>query len=704
MPNAKYSVVQELDLLYKDKGFSKGVKGASKDVEQLHGHMGRLGRIFNEVGTHGIGRGFGDLKTSLRFFQSGNISAGVSSLGRSLDGMSKSAKGGALMWAGLAAAVTGAIAIGAKGIATYAALGSVISKIGFTTGIKGQQATDLWAQFKMTGVNAEQGMKSVAMFTKNLWLARKGTGNQALALKQLGINLKDSNGNWKSAAVLLPEVRKKLSETTDATLKAGAAQALFGRAWQGLSRWLSTDQASLDRVNKIMKDSGFTFDEKGYDDFIASQRRASLTWQLMWAQIGKAAAPVMEAVAKAMSTWGIKILGFFGKFYKAIGLVVGALVGMTVVVKLAGLWNAFSSTIGISTMQIGAAAAATDVETISLEANSVAVEANTVAWAENATARAAAAFEAGGATAVMGAGGVGRGALPLGEAAAPAAAAYGGGLGIGLAGGAIGALVGLKIAPPIENAISRAMSTPKSRQEIQDRFNAGAVMGGGGRAPTMIAPPTEKTTMSALMDKSAREKGIIGSISTAVSALQPSATNAGALGKYIDQLNHLAKTTRDPSVRDAAEKLAASLKDQSSAFNEAARNIAAYDQSLMDSMTGMDAFKTAVAAMTADQFVKAPLPAMAAAASMADQRTQLAATMANISSGKAGRVKGRLIIRPTSLNTVNNPDFRAGQVGVVHVHFHGTVVGGRQGMNELSNHVANTIMQGTRRHLAGQNA
>ena len=40
----------------------------------------------------------------------------------------------------------------------------------------------------------------------------------------------------------------------------------------------------------------------------------------------------------------------------------------------------------------------------------------------------------------------------------------------------------------------------------------------------------------------------------------------------------------------------------------------------------------------------------------------------------------------------------------IHVHFHGTVVGGRQGMNELSNHVANTIMQGTRRHLAGQNA
>ena len=40
----------------------------------------------------------------------------------------------------------------------------------------------------------------------------------------------------------------------------------------------------------------------------------------------------------------------------------------------------------------------------------------------------------------------------------------------------------------------------------------------------------------------------------------------------------------------------------------------------------------------------------------------------------------------------------------IHLHFHGPVVGGRQGLRELSDVVSREVMSGVRRGLVGQNA
>ena len=369
----------------KDKGYSSTMKKASVDAEHLNKNMHGLGLAFQKVGMSGIGRGFGDLKNALRFLVSGNISQGMSSIGRSLEGFNSMGGGIVKTFAVAAAAIGGFIAMGVKGIQTYAALGASITKIGFVSGINPEAATNLYAQFKMTGVDAEAGAKAIAMFTKNLYKARSGVGAQAGALKDLGVKLKTSSGEWKTASELLPEVRDRLSETKDSSLKAGVAMALFSRGWQVLGRWISTDEKLIQSYNDIVKKSGFKFDKGGYEKFIQSQRKVSLTWALMWAQIGKIMSPAMTAIAGFIGTWGpraIKVVSGVGKaFGKAFGflgpvpaliLALGVPLGAIALIFTKSVQSAQAFKGALKTMGWAGETAAIDADTAALVANNAA--------------------------------------------------------------------------------------------------------------------------------------------------------------------------------------------------------------------------------------------------------------------------------------------------------------------------------------------
>lgn len=318
------NVVERFTLVGDDKSFGKTFKGAAKDTDHLDHNMSKLGKAFQAFGVSGIGRGFGDLKQALGGFARGNLSYGVSSLSRAFTGLNAAGRGAYAAIGMASAGVAGLIAIGIKATKTYMALGRTLQQFSRVGGLTPSTSLDLYGQLKMTGADPAAASKMLGMFGKNIEMARQGTGKQALAMKMLGVELKNANGGWKTESELLPEVRNALSETTDAAARNFTAQSLFGRGWQTLSKWITASASDIKRYNKVVKESGFTWagkDSAGMKKLLETQRTISLQWELLLAGIGKALSPYMAKIMKVASVIGPAFLNGFKAGAKAIAMI-----------------------------------------------------------------------------------------------------------------------------------------------------------------------------------------------------------------------------------------------------------------------------------------------------------------------------------------------------------------------------------------------
>jgi len=81
-----------------------------------------------------------------------------------------------------------------------------------------------------SGVSTEQLSTSLSRLNRNLMDAAAGTGEALKAFNALGINVRDADGNLKSADAVLREVAIKFSQMEDGAGKSALAIQLFGRA------------------------------------------------------------------------------------------------------------------------------------------------------------------------------------------------------------------------------------------------------------------------------------------------------------------------------------------------------------------------------------------------------------------------------------------------------------------------------------------
>jgi len=318
------NVVERFTLVGDDKSFGKTFKGAAKDTQNLDHNMSKLGKVFQAFGVSGIGRGFGDLKQALGGFARGNLSYGVSSLSRAFTGLNAAGRGAYAAIGMASAAVAGIVAVGIKATKTYMALGRTLQQFSRIGGLKPDTSLQLYGQLKMTGADVGLASKNLGMFAKNLKVAQGGTGNQAKAMAMLDIELRKSNGDWKSVSEILPEYRNALSGTKDAATKAFAAQSMLGRGYQSLSKWISVSEKDIKRYNKIVAATGFTWlgkDSGGMKKLLETQRQISLTWELMLAGIGKAISPYIAKIMKAAAVIGPAFLNGFKAGAKAIAVI-----------------------------------------------------------------------------------------------------------------------------------------------------------------------------------------------------------------------------------------------------------------------------------------------------------------------------------------------------------------------------------------------
>lgn len=97
------------------------------------------------------------------------------------------------------------------------------------TGMTAEAFQELAFAAKETGVSAETMQQSLILLSHSASAAALGSGDSAFAFRQLGVSVKGSNGQIKSADVLLGDLAESFAKMPDSLKKTDLARQIFGR-------------------------------------------------------------------------------------------------------------------------------------------------------------------------------------------------------------------------------------------------------------------------------------------------------------------------------------------------------------------------------------------------------------------------------------------------------------------------------------------
>ena len=225
-------------------------------------------------------------------------------------------------------AIAGAVvAYASKSVGVYQDWGKQLKDIQRLTGATAEQAGSLFSQMKLTaGMNVDAGT-SLAFYAKNLGAAHNGTGAAAKAFASLNINLKDANGEWRTGADILPELRDKLAALPDASTRAADAAAILGRGYKTLLPYLTASTAAMKDNQKFLGSIGFnvsTKDMQEFSKYMGDEKKMAFAQAYMQFQMGKLVAQLETKVMPVL----LKFMGILNHIPPGLILAVGALAGL----------------------------------------------------------------------------------------------------------------------------------------------------------------------------------------------------------------------------------------------------------------------------------------------------------------------------------------------------------------------------------------
>ena len=206
-------------------------------------------------------------------------------------GVAMTAAGGAMV-GGLVAAATKA-----------AEFGSTLVDMSARTGASVESLSKFGYAAQQTGADmgsVETGLKFVS---KNAYAAAQGTGEAADAFNALGISVKDSNGNMKSAEALFLESGNALRNVDDEATRTALSMAIFGRSGTQLIPMFTDAGKSLGEFTADAERLGLVVGTEAankMDDFGDKLDQLKAQNSKMWAGLGAAAIPVLMQVLDAV--------------------------------------------------------------------------------------------------------------------------------------------------------------------------------------------------------------------------------------------------------------------------------------------------------------------------------------------------------------------------------------------------------------------
>lgn len=202
---------------------------------------------------------------------------------------------GQMMKAAFVAAAAAAVsALAGIGVAIRGIINDAdeLSKTAAKIGIPIEELSRLKYAADLSGVAMGQLQTGVQRLSRNMSDAAQGTGEGAEAFKMLGINVKDADGNLKSATSIMGEIGDKFASMPDGAQKTALAMDLMGRSGADLIPMLNGGSAALKELTDEADAFGLTISAE------TGKRAEAFNDNL--ARIGYAAQGVTTALASAL--------------------------------------------------------------------------------------------------------------------------------------------------------------------------------------------------------------------------------------------------------------------------------------------------------------------------------------------------------------------------------------------------------------------
>ncbi|MCA3567746.1 MAG: hypothetical protein IOD07_10435, partial [Bradyrhizobium sp.] len=159
------------------------------------------------------------------------------------------------------------VEVGRRGLDYASSLGEVSQQLGVTT----RDLQEYRYMATQVGIEQEAMDKGLAKLTQTIGKALKGEKEQAKVFRELGLSLRETNGDVKTAGDLIPEIAEKLGTMPSAAQRAAYEIALFGKAGQQLDTLLAGGADEIDDLRRAAQELGVVL---GDDDIQKADQTA----------------------------------------------------------------------------------------------------------------------------------------------------------------------------------------------------------------------------------------------------------------------------------------------------------------------------------------------------------------------------------------------------------------------------------------------
>ncbi|MFP4150045.1 MAG: hypothetical protein ACLFV0_11210 [Nitriliruptoraceae bacterium] len=195
----------------------------------------------------------------------------------------------------------GGAAIAGLGVAAFGAAqrvaeaGDAVAKGAERIGVStdAYQELDYWAS--QNGISQDRMERAVGRLNQRIGDAASGTGKYAEAFSNLGVNLRDSNGDLRDTETVLAETVANLSAIEDPAMRADAAADVFGqRMGRELMPALADGALSLEDAATKANELGLVMGEDAVESAVKFQDAWDTLKRSAEGMFRDAAVPIME--------------------------------------------------------------------------------------------------------------------------------------------------------------------------------------------------------------------------------------------------------------------------------------------------------------------------------------------------------------------------------------------------------------------------
>jgi hypothetical protein len=252
------------------------------------------------------------------------------------------------------AAIVGPILLAAK---AFAKAGDTLDKMSARTGASVKFLSALGYAAELGGSSLADMEKGIRTLQGAAYDAADGLQTYVRAFDDLGVSVKDSNGNLKETEQLFKDTIAALSREENATKKAALAKKLFGRAGTALLPMLRAGEKGFNAAMEEAERLGYVLSEKDATaaaELTDALARVKMSLHAVWIRVGSAVADMITKLANRMAEMSTTVIDFvkrnqplIASLFK-IGAAVVAL-GVTISVVGAGIFG-----LGLTLGAIGA--------------------------------------------------------------------------------------------------------------------------------------------------------------------------------------------------------------------------------------------------------------------------------------------------------------------------------------------------------------